>query len=187
MEITLGHVLLFLLMLVSLFLMFVILLQRGRGGGLAGAFGGLGGQSAFGTKAGDVFTVITIVTVVIWVILSCLTAWRLRYQNSLEYRFKGAAAAEPGAAAPDEKSGEAGQPAGDTGKPDEKEDATHAKKTVPGDKVKSGTPKGDSEAPLTIDEKPGAKKDAKTKSDAGAGAKKPDGAQKSKDGSTDKE
>ncbi|MGE5194494.1 MAG: preprotein translocase subunit SecG [Deltaproteobacteria bacterium] len=91
-------------MLVSLFLMFVILLQRGRGGGLAGAFGGLGGQSAFGTKAGDVFTVITIVTVVIWVILSCLTAWRLRYEASPEYRFKGGAAAEPAAAEPDDKS-----------------------------------------------------------------------------------
>ena len=95
MNISFGDVLLFGLMLVSLFLMFVILLQRGRGGGLAGAFGGLGGQSAFGTKAGDVFTVITIVTVVIWVTLSCLTAWRLRYENSAEYRFKGAAAAEP--------------------------------------------------------------------------------------------
>src|SRR5262245_17907313 len=75
-----GYLLLTLLMLVSLFLMFVILLQRGRGGGLAGAFGGLGGQSAFGTKAGDVFTVITVVTVAIWVLLACLTGWRLRVE-----------------------------------------------------------------------------------------------------------
>ena len=82
---SLGDVLLTLLMFVGLFLMFVILLQRGRGGGLAGAFGGLGGQSAFGTKAGDVFTVITIVTVVIWVILACLTGWRLRIEANPGY------------------------------------------------------------------------------------------------------
>src|SRR6516165_5357187 len=83
MNISFGDVLLFGLMLVSLFLMFVILLQRGRGGGLAGAFGGLGGQSAFGTKAGDVFTVITVVTVIIWVILACVTAWRIRVEESV--------------------------------------------------------------------------------------------------------
>src|SRR5260370_34095622 len=75
-----GYFLLTMRMLVSLFLMFVILLQRGRGGGLAGAFGGLGGQSAFGTKAGDVFTVITIVTVIIWVVLACVTGWRVRVE-----------------------------------------------------------------------------------------------------------
>src|SRR5579871_2337902 len=80
-----SYVLLTLLMLVGMFLMFVILLQRGRGGGLAGAFGGLGGQSAFGTKAGDVFTVITIVTVGIWVVLACVTAWRLRYEQTGRY------------------------------------------------------------------------------------------------------
>jgi protein translocase SecG subunit len=37
-----GDVLLFGLMLVSMFLTFIILIQRGRGGGLAGAFGGQG-------------------------------------------------------------------------------------------------------------------------------------------------
>src|SRR5205085_5891978 len=75
-----GYFLLILLMLVGMFLMIVVLLQRGRGGGLAGAFGGLGGQSAFGTKAGDIFTVITIVTAAVWVILACLTGWRLRVE-----------------------------------------------------------------------------------------------------------
>jgi len=79
-----AYFLLTLLMLVGLFLMFVILLQRGRGGGLAGAFGGLGGQSAFGTKAGDVFTVITVVTVIIWVVLACVTGWRIRVEESAE-------------------------------------------------------------------------------------------------------
>ena len=86
-----ADVLLFLLMCVGLFLMFVILLQRGRGGGLAGAFGGLGGQSAFGTKAGDVFTVITVVTVVIWVVLACVTGWRIRVESSAEAFFPPAA------------------------------------------------------------------------------------------------
>src|SRR5258708_2954227 len=80
-----GYFLLTLLAFVGVFLMFVILLQRGRGGGLAGAFGGLGGQSAFGTKAGDVFTVITIVTVVVWVILACITGWRLRVEDKMYY------------------------------------------------------------------------------------------------------
>src|SRR5437899_10791670 len=73
-------------MLVGMFLMFVILLRRGRGGGLAGAFGGLGGQSAFGTKAGDVFTVITIVTVILWVVLACITGWRVRVEATGFFR-----------------------------------------------------------------------------------------------------
>src|SRR6516164_8541837 len=93
-----GYFLLTLLMLVSLFLMFVILLQRGRGGGLAGAFGGLGGQSAFGTKAGDIFTIITIVAVCIWVILACLTGYRLNYEEN-HYGPKGG---PPAAVEPDE-------------------------------------------------------------------------------------
>ncbi len=109
-----GDVLLTGLMLVSLFLMFVILLQRGRGGGLAGAFGGLGGQSAFGTKAGDVFTVITVVTVIIWVILACVAGARLRYENSVEYRFQNNVVA-PAAPAPDEGGKKKGEP-DDTGK-----------------------------------------------------------------------
>ena len=64
-----SHLLMFVLLLTTLFLIVLVLIQRGRGGGLAGAFGGMGGQSAFGTKAGDLFTKITIGVAAFWIIL----------------------------------------------------------------------------------------------------------------------
>ena len=64
-----AHLLMFMLLLTSLFLIVLVLIQRGKGGGLAGAFGGMGGQSAFGTKAGDLFTKITIGVAAFWIIL----------------------------------------------------------------------------------------------------------------------
>ena len=68
-----AHVLMFMLLLTSLFLIVLVLIQRGKGGGLAGAFGGMGGQSAFGTKAGDLFTKITIGVAAFWIILCMVT------------------------------------------------------------------------------------------------------------------
>jgi preprotein translocase subunit SecG len=157
-----GYFLLTLLMLVGFFLMFVILLQRGRGGGLAGAFGGLGGQSAFGTKAGDVFTVITIVTVVIWVVLACITGWRLRVEANSTF-----------AGRPDV---EAREPAGEADRDattgDEKEEADQAA----ADKKKTGSKKetrgeaGDEESP-TLDSKEAGSRKGKENSPSGSGDK----------------
>ncbi|MCE5303258.1 MAG: preprotein translocase subunit SecG [Planctomycetaceae bacterium] len=71
-----SHLLMFLLLLTTLFLIVLVLIQRGRGGGLAGAFGGMGGQSAFGTKAGDLFTKITIGVAAFWIIL-CIVMFKV--------------------------------------------------------------------------------------------------------------
>ncbi len=77
----LAHLLMFVLLLVSLFMIVLVLVQRGKGGGLAGAFGGMGGQSAFGTKAGDMFTKITIVVAAFWIIL-CIAMVKILGMNS---------------------------------------------------------------------------------------------------------
>lgn len=69
----LDGLIMFLLLVTSIFLILLVLIQRGRGGGLAGAFGGLGGQSAFGTKAGDLFTRITIFVAAFWIILCAVS------------------------------------------------------------------------------------------------------------------
>jgi preprotein translocase subunit SecG len=69
----LDGLIMFLLLVTSVFLILLVLIQRGRGGGLAGAFGGLGGQSAFGTKAGDLFTRITIFVAAFWIILCAVS------------------------------------------------------------------------------------------------------------------
>ena len=182
MNISFGDVLLFGLMLVSLFLMFVILLQRGRGGGLAGAFGGLGGQSAFGTKAGDVFTVITIVTVIIWVILSCLTAWRLRYESSAAAKYHGEGIVEPAADEPDEKAKGGEKPAGSSEEAGDQEDAANSgKKKRPAEKTNDQK----SEDGFRFDDEPTGKGEGgKPGTDSGSGARKKSGARN--DGTSEK-
>jgi preprotein translocase subunit SecG len=183
MNISFGDVLLFGLMLVSLFLMFVILLQRGRGGGLAGAFGGLGGQSAFGTKAGDVFTVITIVTVVIWVILSCLTAWRLRYESSAAARYRGEGVIEPAAGEPLGKGAEGDKAPGESDGSDKAGDsAASSKKTEP-----AAGGEADSDENLKIEDDTKGEKGSGNKSGPAGTDKKPDTASKPENRPADKE
>jgi preprotein translocase subunit SecG len=151
-----GYVLLTLLMLVGFFLMFVILLQRGRGGGLAGAFGGLGGQSAFGTKAGDVFTVITIVTVVVWVLLACLTGWRLRVEDKMYYPGRAEPVKKGEDAATGSKSEDADQSDSDKSPDTNKSAGPKAEKNA-----RTGSESDEDESPKLRDEGGDAKTDAK--------------------------
>jgi preprotein translocase subunit SecG len=159
-----GYFLLGLLAFVGVFLMFVILLQRGRGGGLAGAFGGLGGQSAFGTKAGDVFTVITIVTVVIWVILACVTGWRLRVEDKMYYSGR----ADP---MKDSEDAGSGSPTGDDNSDSAK--LPDSKKSAPskGEKTKAGAEADEGESLELRDDSSDTKQDAKKTGPGDAKAK----------------
>ena len=60
---------------VCVLLIILVLLQKGRGGGLSAAFGGAGGQSAFGSKTGDVFTWVTIVAAGVFLLLAIASSY----------------------------------------------------------------------------------------------------------------
>ncbi|MAY75529.1 MAG: preprotein translocase subunit SecG [Phycisphaerae bacterium] len=115
---TVGGVVLFLLVCLTLIL--TVLIQRPQGGGLSGAFGaGAGsGQTAFGAKTGDALTIATIGMFVAFLILAVVLNFAVRPGPARTGGSQGASITDPADAVDEDGAAGAGAVNSDAETPD---------------------------------------------------------------------